>query len=55
MTYLATKHKSAKLYPDDLKQRAVVNQRLYFDMGAVSKSLANIAVSTQSVLFHFTS
>ncbi|XP_059058524.1 glutathione S-transferase 1-1-like [Achroia grisella] len=36
MTYLVSKYgKDTGLYPEDLEARAVVNQRLYFDMGTL--------------------
>ncbi len=44
LTYLAAKHGDEKLYPKDLKKRAQVESKLYFDAGLFNK-LANIVVS----------
>jgi len=42
MVYLVEKYgKTASLYPSDPKARAVVNQRLYFDMGTLYQRLAD--------------
>ncbi len=44
MTYLANKVGNTPLYPDDVKIRARIDQRLYFDMGSLFATLANIMV-----------
>lgn len=41
MVYLVEKYgKTASLYPSDPKARAIVNQRMYFDMGTLYERLA---------------
>lgn len=46
-TYLISKYgKDDKLYPKDLQVRAVVDQRLYFDMGTFYKAFGEVIVST---------
>ena len=45
-TYLVGKYgKDDKLYPKDIRQRALVDQRLYFDMGVFYKAFGDIVVS----------
>ncbi len=44
MTYLATKAGSDSLYPKDPKTRAMVDQRLYFDMGTFYRRLEDTTV-----------
>lgn len=42
MVYLVEKYgKTASLYPSDPKARAIVNQRLYFDLGTLYQRLAD--------------
>ena len=42
MIYLCEKYDaSKKWYPECPKQRAIINQRLYFDMGTFSKSFSD--------------
>lgn len=42
MVYLVEKYgKTASLYPSDPKARAVVNQRLYFDLGTLYQRLVD--------------
>ena len=44
--YLATKYgKDDKLYPKGAEERAVVDQRMYFDMGFFYKSFGDCVVS----------
>lgn len=46
MCYLSEKYgKNDALYPKDLRKRAVVNQRLYFDTGILFATLRSITVS----------
>lgn len=47
MAYLADKYPPAddNLYPHNLKERAVVNQRLHFDNGILYANILNISVS----------
>ena len=46
-TYLISKYgKDDKLYPKDVTTRAVVDQRLYFDMGVFYKAFGDNVVST---------
>ena len=49
--YLAnSRDKSGKLYPSDPKVRAVVDQRMYFDMGAFYKAFGETVVCTRMSL-----
>ncbi|XP_043864042.1 glutathione S-transferase 1-1-like [Drosophila mojavensis] len=42
MVYLAERYgKGTPLYPPNIEQRALINQRLYFDMGTLYKSFAD--------------
>ncbi|KAH8289029.1 hypothetical protein KR054_004308 [Drosophila jambulina] len=42
MVYLVQKYgKDDKLYPKDVQKQALINQRLYFDMGTLYKSFAD--------------
>ncbi len=43
-TYLASKAGNTKLYPTDVKTRARIDQRLYFEMGSFFASLASVVV-----------
>ena len=44
--YIIAKHgKDDKLYPKDVATRAVVDQRLYFDLGTFYKAIGDIMVS----------
>lgn len=57
LTYLVEKYgKDDSLYPKDPKARAVVNQRLYFDMGTLYQRFAGKAATlniTHHVLYCF--
>ena len=47
MTYLANKYgKDDSLYPKDAQTRAIVEQRLYFDMGTLYHRFGEYVVST---------
>ncbi len=50
MAYLCNKHGDTKLYPLDPKVRAVVDQRLNFDMGTLNQRSINIMVSSNAIL-----
>nr|XP_008200938.1 PREDICTED: glutathione S-transferase 1 [Tribolium castaneum] len=50
MTYLVSKYaKDDSVYPQDIKKRAVVNQRLFFESGVIFFHMRNIA---RSLLVH---
>ena len=55
-TYLASKYgKDDKLYPKDVTTRAIVDQRLYFDMGVFYKAFGDNVVSiTNLIHLHLT-
>ena len=45
-TYLAAKYgKDDKLYPKDVRTRAIVDARLFFDMGVFYKAFGDCVVS----------
>lgn len=44
MVYLATKAGNTNLYPADIKTRARIDQRLYFEMGSFFGSLESVVV-----------
>lgn len=51
ITYLANKYGKGKgLYPEDPKARAVVDQRLYFDIGTLYARFADYLVSITSLV-----
>ncbi|KAF0306387.1 Glutathione S-transferase 1, isoform D [Amphibalanus amphitrite] len=44
LSYLASKYGPAHLYPSDPRERAVVDQRLYFDMGTLYERFAKCTI-----------
>lgn len=45
MTYIVSKYaKDDSVYPEDIKKRAIVNQRLFFESGVIFFHMRNIAV-----------
>ncbi len=50
MAYLCNNHGDTKLYPLDPKVRAVVDQRLNFDMGTLNQRSINIMVRLNAFL-----
>lgn len=46
IAYLANKYGGSALYPEDPKARAMVDQRLYFDIGTLYQRFGDYFVST---------
>lgn len=52
MAYLVAKYaKDDSLYPEDIRKRAIVNQRLFYDSSVIFYHMKNIAVSNLSNRF----
>ncbi len=47
MTYLTSKAGNTKLYPTDVRTRARIDQRLYFEMGSFFGSFGSVVVGKE--------